>query len=229
MKRLYKEFCEFTDRLKNQQGYVNLLIELSPKLLESSVRYGNQIAYWSNKVETRYKEFFNVLSKVQQANGLQTLNNDINNSTPSLSSQTTTSESSAFSSSFAGSLNNSTSLLNSPTVSSSGYESNFSKTSMASTETLSASSSKITCDNDNKKKQDMLKKNEQKQKLIKKRQNIITEIIQTEKSYCQDLRACLESYFKEFTQNTQSQPEYLRGKEAIIFGNLEEIYNFHRK
>ena len=50
MRRLYSEFCEFTDRLRNQQGYVNLLIELSPKLLESSVRYGNNIAVWANKV-----------------------------------------------------------------------------------------------------------------------------------------------------------------------------------
>ncbi|RMZ94451.1 Triple functional domain [Brachionus plicatilis] len=71
MKKLYKEFCEFTERLKNQQGYVNLLIELSPKLLESSIRYGNNIAMWANKVEGRYKEFFNVMSKVQQAYGVQ--------------------------------------------------------------------------------------------------------------------------------------------------------------
>ena len=71
MDKLYKEFCEFTDKLRNQQGYVNLLIELSPKLLESSIRYGNSIAAWANKVETRYKEFFNVMAKVQQAYGLQ--------------------------------------------------------------------------------------------------------------------------------------------------------------
>ena len=50
---------------------MNLLIELSPKLLETSIRYGNNIAIWANKVETRYKEFFNVMSKVQQTYGLQ--------------------------------------------------------------------------------------------------------------------------------------------------------------
>ncbi len=62
---------------KNQQGYVNLLIELSPKLLESSIRYGNNIAIWANKVETRYKEFFNIMSKVQQAHGLHAASNSI--------------------------------------------------------------------------------------------------------------------------------------------------------
>lgn len=50
IKRVYKEFAEFADRLRNQQGYVNLLIELSPKLLESSSRYGPSIAAWANKV-----------------------------------------------------------------------------------------------------------------------------------------------------------------------------------
>lgn len=50
IKRVYKEFAEFAERLRNQQGYVNLLIELSPKLLESSSRYGSNIAAWANKV-----------------------------------------------------------------------------------------------------------------------------------------------------------------------------------
>lgn len=65
--------------------------------------------------------------------------------------------------------------------------------------------------------------------MIKKRKNIITEIIQTEKSYVQDLQACLETYYKEFVSNVNAQPDYLREKEAIIFGNLEEIFNFHKK
>jgi hypothetical protein len=30
-------------------------------------------------------------------------------------------------------------------------------------------------------------------------------------------------------KNVAAQPEYLKGKEAIIFGNLEEIFNFHKK
>ena len=86
MKKLYKEFCDFTERLKNQQGYVNLLIELSPKLLESSIRYGNNIAMWANKVETRYKDFFNLMSKVQLAHGLQSSATTLVNSMSSLTS-----------------------------------------------------------------------------------------------------------------------------------------------
>ncbi len=211
MKKLYKEFCEFTDRLKNQQGYVNLLIELSPKLLESSIRYGNSIAQWASKVETRYKEFFNVMSKVQQAYGMQVLP-----STPSSSS--------------ASPMTTSTSGV------SSSLDVSLSTTSQ-STDLVSQSTNKLTSMlqvgdesmNDNESKKEMLKQNEQKQKMIKKRQNIISEIINTEKTYVQDLSSCLDTYFKEFVSSGSAQPEYLRGKEAVIFGNLEEIYNFHKK
>ena len=121
MKKLYKEFCEFTERLKNQQGYVNLLIELSPKLLESSIRYGNNIAMWANKVEGRYNEFFNVMSKVQQAYGVQ-LNGIGSESAKHLAE-----------------ISNRVILNQEPII-------------------------------DHKKQQEILKQNEQKQKLIKKRQ-----------------------------------------------------------
>lgn len=38
-----------------------------------------------------------------------------------------------------------------------------------------------------------------------------------------------KTYYKEFLSNTNSLPDYLKGKESIVFGNLEEIYNFHKK
>jgi hypothetical protein len=126
MKKLYKEFCEFTDRLKNQQGYVNLLIELSPKLLESSIRYGNNIAIWANKVETRYKEFFNIMTKVQQAHGIQTTINSANNSNNlSISSLSSTSSLLASPSINIQSVNNLSSATGS-VLSSSGYDSTIS-------------------------------------------------------------------------------------------------------
>ena len=81
--------------------------------------------------------------------------------------------------------------------------------------------------------------------------NIISEIIQTEKAYVQDLFTCLDvslnifkrifwsnnqffflflkKYLKELKVNQQQVPENLKGKESIVFGNMEEIYNFHKK
>jgi hypothetical protein len=32
------------------------------------------IAAWANKVETRYKEFFNVMSNIQKSHGLSSIN-----------------------------------------------------------------------------------------------------------------------------------------------------------
>ncbi len=198
MKKLYKEFCDFTDRLKNQQGYVNLLIELSPKLLESSIRYGNNIAMWANKVESRYKEFFSTMSKVQQAHGLQTNNLNMSDlpSSVSFSSAATTTASKPLSDGISSSYNSELIKLDEKPV------------------------------NQN---QEILKQNELKQKMLKKRKNIINELIQTEKSYVQDLKGCLESYCKEFMENSKELPEYLKDKGPIVFGNLEEIYNFHYK
>lgn len=134
MKKLYKEFCEFTERLKNQQGYVNLLIELSPKLLESSSRYGANIAMWANKVETRYKEFFNLMSKVQQSHSANSIGasvaNSLNNSMASLISSSSILQ------------NNSSSLLSSPQSANSSFicnDSNKTTTTDHTTSTISAS------------------------------------------------------------------------------------------
>lgn len=157
MKKLYKEFCEFTDRLKNQQGYINLLIELSPKLLESSVRYGNNIAIWSNKVETRYKEFFNLMSKVQQAYGLQ-VNNQIP-LTPTMSSSIASSTNSISITS-----NSQQPLLANNRNSQSTLNSSFESSVINNSSNLAT-----TAPTENKNKEEMLKQNEQKQKLIKKR------------------------------------------------------------
>ncbi len=198
MKKLYKEFCDFTDRLKNQQGYVNLLIELSPKLLESSIRYGNNIAVWANKVESRYKEFFNTMSKVQQTYGLQTNNLNLSE------------------------ISSSTSLASTTIISTSKPLLDENKSSYDS-ETAKSDEKSV---NQN---QEILKQNELKQKMVKKRKNIINELIQTEKSYVQDLKGCLESYCKDFMENSKELPDYLQDKGSIVFGNLEEIYNFHNK
>ena len=153
------------------------------------------------------------MSKVQQQHGLQTnpLNSSVSSglaSTTSLSSTANVSNNATLSASETGSV-----LYTS-------YDSGLVKT---------MESSEVPSVNESKKNQEILKQNEQKQKMIKKRRNIITEIIQTEKSYVQDLKACLESYVNQFINNKAAQPEYLKDKEAIIFGNLEDIYNFHKK
>ncbi len=62
--------------------------------------------------------------------------------------------------------------------------------------------------------------------MAKKRTNIIAEIIATEKSYVQDLSECLATYYKEFTSSVAAipLPDYLRGRERVVFGNLADIH-----
>ena len=131
---------------------MNLLIDLAPKLLESSVRYANQIAHWTNKVETRYKEFFNVLAKVQQANGLQMISSTSSSGMASMPSAVSPSPSSVSSSKSAV-------LAASPVVS---YD--------QESKTRSTGPIETACADGQKKPPEILKQNEQKQKMIKKRQ-----------------------------------------------------------
>ena len=54
------------------------------------------------------------------------------------------------------------------------------------------------------------------------------ELIQTEKDYVYDLEHIVKGYLKEFARAGKKIPAYLRGKKNIIFGNIEQIYEFHK-
>lgn len=54
----------------------------------------------------------------------------------------------------------------------------------------------------------------------------MAELLQTERTYVKDLEVCMKSFFNEMRQQTNTPPALI-GKEEIIFGNIEEIYNFH--
>lgn len=55
---------------------------------------------------------------------------------------------------------------------------------------------------------------------------IMAELLQTERAYVKDLEICIKAFLIEL-RNTNNLPLSLIGKEEILFGNLEEIYNFH--
>ena len=61
-----------------------------------------------------------------------------------------------------------------------------------------------------------------------KRQYIMAELLQTEKTYVRDLRECLETYLWEMTSRAEEEiPAGILNKEHTIFGNLQELYEFH--
>ncbi|XP_043930856.1 kalirin isoform X2 [Protopterus annectens] len=74
--------------------------------------------------------------------------------------------------------------------------------------------------------------NEEKRKSARKkeyvqRQFIMAELLQTEKAYVRDLHECMETYLWEMTSGVEEIPPGILNKEHIIFGNIQEIYDFH--
>ncbi|XP_066996303.2 kalirin [Anabrus simplex] len=55
---------------------------------------------------------------------------------------------------------------------------------------------------------------------------IMAELLQTERTYVKDLETCIK-YFLEEMQNSTVVPPAIQNKEDIIFGNMQEIYEFH--
>lgn len=56
----------------------------------------------------------------------------------------------------------------------------------------------------------------------------MNELVETERVYVNDLQCVVEGYMKEYQDGSPDLPRELRGKKAIIFGNIHEIYVFHR-
>ncbi|XP_061081598.1 kalirin [Conger conger] len=69
--------------------------------------------------------------------------------------------------------------------------------------------------------------NEEKRKSARKKEFIMAELLQTEKAYVRDLQECLETYLWEMTSGVEEIPPGIVNKEHIIFGNIQEIYDFH--
>uniref|UniRef100_A0A8C7U1X6 non-specific serine/threonine protein kinase n=1 Tax=Oncorhynchus mykiss TaxID=8022 RepID=A0A8C7U1X6_ONCMY len=69
--------------------------------------------------------------------------------------------------------------------------------------------------------------NEEKRKSARKKEFIMAELLQTEKAYVRDLHECLETYLWEMTSGEEEIPPGIVNKEHIIFGNIQEIYDFH--
>ncbi|KAM3929732.1 triple functional domain protein isoform 1-T1 [Leptodactylus fuscus] len=69
--------------------------------------------------------------------------------------------------------------------------------------------------------------NEEKRKSARRKEFIMAELIQTEKTYVRDLRECLDTYLWEMTSGVEEIPPGIVNKEHIIFGNMQEIFEFH--
>uniref|UniRef100_A0A8C0NXJ9 Pleckstrin homology and RhoGEF domain containing G4B n=1 Tax=Canis lupus familiaris TaxID=9615 RepID=A0A8C0NXJ9_CANLF len=58
-------------------------------------------------------------------------------------------------------------------------------------------------------------------------QHIMAEMVSTEREYVRSLGYVIDHYFPEMERT--DLPQDLRGKHSIVFGNLENLYDFHRQ
>ncbi|XP_077386007.1 rho guanine nucleotide exchange factor 25 isoform X2 [Festucalex cinctus] len=55
---------------------------------------------------------------------------------------------------------------------------------------------------------------------------VLTELIETERLYVEDLGLIVQGYME--TMTNQGVPEDLKGKDRIVFGNIHQIYDWHK-
>ena len=55
----------------------------------------------------------------------------------------------------------------------------------------------------------------------------MAELVETERQYVKHLSECISSFISEF--QSPSLPDALKGKEKLVFGNIQAVYNFHNK
>lgn len=70
------------------------------------------------------------------------------------------------------------------------------------------------------------------QRELRKRHFVISELVETERHYVRDLQDVVEGYIAEMRdpESEMPMPEDLRdGKDKMVFGNLEAIYEWHRE
>ncbi|KAG5888220.1 hypothetical protein JTB14_035569 [Gonioctena quinquepunctata] len=74
---------------------------------------------------------------------------------------------------------------------------------------------------------DLKELNEEKRRSARRKEFIMAELLQTERTYVKDLETCINCFMLEM-RVSDSLPNTLQDKEGVIFGNMEEIYNFHK-
>ncbi|XP_060021739.1 rho guanine nucleotide exchange factor 25 isoform X4 [Lagenorhynchus albirostris] len=67
---------------------------------------------------------------------------------------------------------------------------------------------------------------EDQKKALEMSMYVLTELVETEKMYVDDLGQIVEGYMA--TMAAQGVPDNLRGRDRIVFGNIQQIYEWHR-
>ncbi|KAL1020906.1 hypothetical protein UPYG_G00006220 [Umbra pygmaea] len=67
---------------------------------------------------------------------------------------------------------------------------------------------------------------EERRSALEKSMYVLKELIETEKMYVEDLAFIVEGYMA--TMNAKGVPEDMKGKDKIVFGNIHQMYDWHK-
>ena len=70
--------------------------------------------------------------------------------------------------------------------------------------------------------------NEEKRRSARRREFIMAELLETERSYVKDLETAVHCFLLPMKSDPDSVPTPLKNQDGIIFGNVEEILQFHK-
>ncbi|RWS15944.1 triple functional domain protein-like protein [Dinothrombium tinctorium] len=207
---LYKTLNEFRLQVKETKEKVKLLIQLSENLIERRHIHSNAIRFWCNCVEKNFKEFSKKLDnyrhQIEEKLGIRLVTPS--NETPS------------------GDRNSDSSLESKMSA-----KDTLSNASSGSTASISGTSFAKANNSENVPQVAQLTDQQQeiKRKSARKKEFIMAELLQTERSYVKDLEVCINTYFNEYRRQAHLQqlPKGITVNELILFGNIQDIYDFH--
>ncbi|GLD56548.1 triple functional domain protein-like isoform X1 [Lates japonicus] len=67
---------------------------------------------------------------------------------------------------------------------------------------------------------------ERKSGFLKRRHYVLLELVETERDYVRDLGSVVEGYMSRMKE--EGVPDDMRGKDKIVFGNIHQIYDWHK-
>ena len=235
------------EKAKETRERVKLLLQLADTLVETGHAHAPSIKSWVEEVDITYKDFSTRMDKyrlrLEQKLGIRGTEQSI--------AYTPTSPTTSASLNLDGSERHSDSSLESklskdsayigssdaPSIHSSMVAAGSNKTSSNSslnkpTLTPSPASAVPNSATDLKHLKQIKELTEEKRKSTRRKEFIMSELLETERSYVKDLETAVNSFLKPMRQAGEDRdkiPGPLRGKEHIIFGNVEEILGFHQQ
>ncbi|XP_055538298.1 triple functional domain protein isoform X2 [Wyeomyia smithii] len=226
---LLREHNEFKGTAKETRERVKLLIQLADSLVEKGHAHASSIKQWVATVDNRYKDFSSRMeiyrTNLEKSLGLpgiqqQDDNNSISSSNNSSNSSLNCKSISSSMTSVSTASTSGVSSASSTTANTSVLEYRHSDPSLE-TKLNAAAASAVSVGVPK-------EMNEEKRKSARKKEFIMAELLQTERTYVKDLETCINVFVSELKSGVNVPPN-LVGKEHILFSNIVDIHQFHEK